>query len=566
MANEFDMGAQLSGQMPPEVMPGPPQTPEQFQERKSQWSQVLDRINSDPNLQLMILRMGTRLMQPIAPGQTAGGHFASALEDSVDYLGGLREAKRARQMQERKMLLEERKGTADIEHSQAATAATRQTTEQKAQTFPDVMSENKAKLEKINFELAALRVANTPEMIAKRNTLEMEKLRLENLVKENLASMHGAHAEAYKAVKEAATGKGDKVTTHVGTDGTITTTTMIGGKPYVTQRAPAEETDPMRARLRASNEIKKVTPWFGKAPYEGTQEEAIARRTQELLTPRVVHFDPTGKQVTALPAEPTAKPSAATPPAKDNGWQKLYEKASPYDEIFSREEQRIGVPAGTLKRLAITESSLAPAAVNSKDGGGGSYGLMQINGVHLKTLRMTPEQISDPTTNVQVAADILKAALEKSGGDLSAAIDRYKGATSEQGKTSVATAKQFILGGGQAAAPASAAASTPTPGVTQLTRGSDGTIRADGKAVDQTSAGTSEQQPGLLMRTRNSVERAHDKMGDTLDAATETTAARRVKIIEAKQRAGIPLTEEDRQVLIAFKNWQGINPNYGRGK
>lgn len=137
------------------------------------------------------------------------------------------------------------------------------------------------------------------------------------------------------------------------------------------------------------------------------------------------------------------------PPQDDPlGWNKLYEAKSPFDDIFEAAEERQGLPAGILKRLAITESSLNPKAHNKKDGGTGSYGLMQINSQHLNA----PVDLSDPTgvmnpeVNINLGAGRLADLRKKVGGDLQRALGRYKGVGSEKGRANVDKAMRFVLG------------------------------------------------------------------------------------------------------------------------
>lgn len=83
-ANGFDMAS-----TPAEVKQmfvGPPKSPEEVQARHSAWSDFIDQIKADPNMPSLLLKFGTSMMQPIAPGQTPAGHLGQALQGSVDYL------------------------------------------------------------------------------------------------------------------------------------------------------------------------------------------------------------------------------------------------------------------------------------------------------------------------------------------------------------------------------------------------------------------------------------------------------------------------------------------------
>jgi hypothetical protein len=80
------MGAAAGAQLPSEIAPGPATTPEEQAKRVDGWKQILERVKSDPKLQLMLMKFGTQMMQPIQPGQTAAGHVGQAVSGSIDYL------------------------------------------------------------------------------------------------------------------------------------------------------------------------------------------------------------------------------------------------------------------------------------------------------------------------------------------------------------------------------------------------------------------------------------------------------------------------------------------------
>lgn len=114
-AGGFDL---LSGAQDNSWNVGAPKTPEERADRVSGWQEFFSQVQQNPNLLMAIMRMGTQLMQPIAPGQSVGGHFGNALAGSVDYLNSLN-------MGQQKMGLETARTQADIEQSKAATEASR---------------------------------------------------------------------------------------------------------------------------------------------------------------------------------------------------------------------------------------------------------------------------------------------------------------------------------------------------------------------------------------------------------------------------------------------------------
>ncbi len=129
-----------------------------------------------------------------------------------------------------------------------------------------------------------------------------------------------------------------------------------------------------------------------------------------------------------------------------SGWQQLLTNPSPFDQTFAAAAQQAGVDPQDLKRLAITESSLNPQAVNRKDGNGGSFGLMQINGQHAARFGMPIQNLMDPQTNIFIGAQLWKQALDQAGGDKEKAVQIYKGAVSPQGQQRVAGATGFVTG------------------------------------------------------------------------------------------------------------------------
>ena len=155
---------------------------------------------------------------------------------------------------------------------------------------------------------------------------------------------------------------------------------------------------------------------------------------------------------------------AGTPAAQPN--QDAQPSAQPvapsrFDPVFAKAAKQYGVDPQDLKRLAITESSLNPNAVNQHDSNGGSYGLMQINGQHLQAMGATAQSILDPQTNVNAGAKLWADALDQAGGDKVKAVQIYKGATTPQGQQRVANAANFIAGTPTQASPSPAAANDP---------------------------------------------------------------------------------------------------------
>lgn len=65
---------------------GPAKTPEEIAQRKSVWTEFVDKLKNDPELPAFLTKFGTSMLQPVGPGQTPAGHFGSAVQGSLDYL------------------------------------------------------------------------------------------------------------------------------------------------------------------------------------------------------------------------------------------------------------------------------------------------------------------------------------------------------------------------------------------------------------------------------------------------------------------------------------------------
>ena len=75
---EQDLGLAGAMEAPPDFSAPPPANPQEFEERKSQWRDVLGQIQSDPNMMRSIAVMGIRLMQPGATfGEGVGAGFGA---------------------------------------------------------------------------------------------------------------------------------------------------------------------------------------------------------------------------------------------------------------------------------------------------------------------------------------------------------------------------------------------------------------------------------------------------------------------------------------------------------
>jgi hypothetical protein len=138
---------------------------------------------------------------------------------------------------------------------------------------------------------------------------------------------------------------------------------------------------------------------------------------------------------------PQAKKPAEDPAVTSAAAQ--YDNArTPYDDLITRSAQQYGLDPVMFKRLIGTESSFNPAAVSPK-GEGAGLGIAQISRHH----NLTREQKLDPNTAIPYAAKLFSQYLAEANGDQVRALEKYKGAVSEQGKASMAGPIGLILSG-----------------------------------------------------------------------------------------------------------------------
>lgn len=109
-----DPWGQAATQLPTDIAPGPPKTPEERDRRKSGWQALMQRLQTDPQLQNMMLKMGTELMQPVQPGQSAAGHLGRSLQSGVDYAVASREQQRKAGLEGKRDVREEKALDSDV--------------------------------------------------------------------------------------------------------------------------------------------------------------------------------------------------------------------------------------------------------------------------------------------------------------------------------------------------------------------------------------------------------------------------------------------------------------------
>lgn len=80
-----------------------PATPEEEQARLGAWAQFYEKVRSNPNLWLSLIKFGTEAVQPPGFGQNSLGQFGRAVQGGVDYFSALSD-KQFRQGEEKRKL------------------------------------------------------------------------------------------------------------------------------------------------------------------------------------------------------------------------------------------------------------------------------------------------------------------------------------------------------------------------------------------------------------------------------------------------------------------------------
>lgn len=106
----------------PDIVASPPTNQADMDQRAGGWAK-LQSYMQNPDIQLAMLKVGLQLMQPVPVGQTTGGHVASALGQSVDYLGAIREQRRRQELEDVRVRSEAELRAAETARSRAETAA-----------------------------------------------------------------------------------------------------------------------------------------------------------------------------------------------------------------------------------------------------------------------------------------------------------------------------------------------------------------------------------------------------------------------------------------------------------
>jgi hypothetical protein len=95
-----------------------PQQPQEVEQRRGQWNQLLE----DPNAKSALFRMGLNLLRGNYQGESTAGAIGRTAMDAMDFYGFRNELERKRQMEQQRFGLESRQANANIARTEQATS------------------------------------------------------------------------------------------------------------------------------------------------------------------------------------------------------------------------------------------------------------------------------------------------------------------------------------------------------------------------------------------------------------------------------------------------------------
>lgn len=99
-APEATVGDKLAGaETVAQFSPGPAKSSQEEQQRLSGWQKFLGEFESNPMWQMIAMRLGTNLMQPVPVGQSSLGMVGGAIQDSMNFMTAASNAGLVRQKQ-----------------------------------------------------------------------------------------------------------------------------------------------------------------------------------------------------------------------------------------------------------------------------------------------------------------------------------------------------------------------------------------------------------------------------------------------------------------------------------
>ena len=218
----FDAASQ---RLDPSYAPGPPKTPEEKAYRMEGWKQFIQKISTDPGLQMMALKMGTQMMQPVPLGGNAASHLGASLQSGVDYGLAYNEIQRKAAMEQGAGAMQDRVSEQSMAESRqrVSSAQTTQVGQHQAQqelltTWPERRekfqidignAKNESDVIKLQHEVARFQLANKDKLVeielktaqarlaaeqARLKAYERELAKADGKDKDGLAAIAGAKA------------------------------------------------------------------------------------------------------------------------------------------------------------------------------------------------------------------------------------------------------------------------------------------------------------------------------------------------------------------------------------
>lgn len=361
--------------------------------RMQGWRAAFQEIRSDPALQWGLLRLGTNLMQVPKPGEGQAGLVGRSIQDAMDYTTQRQAFAQKQAMDMENLSLRGREVSAHEREGAERVAASQQERSIKAASAPISIAQQRQAYESA---AAALRQIEAEE---KAGIRDPDFLRRKA---QAAVTLQEAHARLYDAYAQSVPGKNTKQTQAMrpveNADGSTSfvSSVLVNGEQYFHTYTPPRFGNIDAARAQATKDVDKVTPsswnpFGGQAPYAGTREQEIERRTQEYMKPRVEILGPRGpvseQDYNRLggspenapqtprpmePARPTETPDAAKTSAVNalrvvRGELADARKAGQDTSALEREEQRLMqiVKTGDVKgggQAGVTKKPATPPA------------------------------------------------------------------------------------------------------------------------------------------------------------------------------------------------------------
>jgi hypothetical protein len=175
----------LLNPVPPEVAQpqvAAPTSPEEFQTRKSGWTQIVDAMRSNPNIAQGLLFAGAKMLQAPRFGQSSGGAIAEGLFGGMQMYGALEQNRGDQQRADQEFALKTEESKALTENRRASTESTKVSTDKARQMMGSEIAKANldaevaaldAKLKKIDFDVES-GITTAERVKSKREAIALE--------------------------------------------------------------------------------------------------------------------------------------------------------------------------------------------------------------------------------------------------------------------------------------------------------------------------------------------------------------------------------------------------------